>query len=78
MKRLSCWLNGHNMDPYECRYCTTCDREIPVSNFNGCGIRGRLRTWWFMKRQRIRAWWKCEDCGKRFGRHDDTIDHIPF
>jgi hypothetical protein len=31
---------------------------------------------WF---QRKLAWWRpCPDCGQRFGKHDDKIEHIPF
>ena len=30
--------------------------------------------WW-----RVTGWLrKCEDCGKRFGRHDETKQHTPF
>lgn len=28
---------------------------------------------------RFRAWrMPCPDCGKRFGRHDPNVDHMPF
>lgn len=35
--------------------------------------RDRLRGWLKSKKD----WWKCPDCGLRFGKHDDS-DHIPF
>lgn len=30
--------------------------------------------WCWRKRQLIR----CDECGKRFGNHDESVDHIPF
>lgn len=23
-------------------------------------------------------WWRCPECGKRFGRHDERVAHLPF
>jgi len=35
-------------------------------------------TWWETRR-RFLSWWRpCPDCGGRFGKHDDSVDHLPF
>jgi hypothetical protein len=42
-------------------------------------------TYWRWKagtldwKNRFMAWLgPCVDCGRRFGRHDDNVDHLPF
>lgn len=77
---------GHHMDEiaahyyahYECLRCGKCyDQDY--------GIREKLyiriyllRTWLHDQRKAWAYWWLCSDCGGRFGRHDESADHIPF
>lgn len=75
-----CWWRGHDETPslitddWECRECgKLLDYHAVVTNDGG--VRGRIRALW----QYVTNWWRpCEDCGSRFGRHDETKDHIPF
>lgn len=72
---LRCKLFGHKVNPMNFALCDRCDRELSYDEIvcNGMipsaleWISGRLR--WFKR---------CEDCGKRFGRHDDNQPHVPF
>ncbi len=80
---------GHDLDPigshYYCvDYCTRCEKTVERTTgvarlrelasvriwLIRCAIRDRFHYW--------RCWLKCSECGKRFGRHDDSFDHIPF
>jgi hypothetical protein len=45
----------------------------------------RLAVRWLLLKERVcdwlqyyRPWRRCSDCGKRWGRHDEAMDHIPF
>lgn len=33
---------------------------------------------WHWKRKFDGWWHRCSDCGMRFGRHDESIAHLPF
>jgi len=38
----------------------------------------RAYTWWETRR-RIVTWWRpCPDCGMKFGKHNESVDHPPF
>lgn len=80
-RTIACWWRGHDvMVPpgSGCEwFCEHCGRWIDyhtVVTKDG-GMVARLRE----LRKRWAVWWMpCEDCGKRFGRHGETQDHVPF
>ena len=88
LPRLCRWW-GHNLDPdashyYGLDYCIRCEKEVErntgvlrlreLASVRIFIIRRAVRDWvWSW-----RGWLKCSECGKRFGRHDDSYDHIPF
>lgn len=81
MKRIHCFFSGHCYGPLDMLFCERCGHEYeygePIGVFGGIAFRWRytFRPWI----RRKLAWFrKCEDCGKRFGRHDETVDHLPF
>jgi len=88
-----CFFLGHDIDSecleFNCiQYCKRCGEDdhsylsetIPskwrhFTSLTRYGWRLVIRQWF---REKTRWFRKCDDCGKRFGRHDDSIDHIPF
>lgn len=82
---LLCKLWGHRYHPegmefyciYDCMRCGHHDYQAGPREWIW-GKVWRLQQWG--KRNRWGFWWcyKCTDCGLRFGRHDDSFDHIPF
>jgi hypothetical protein len=36
------------------------------------------RSAWYWRRKFNEWWGPCSDCGKRFGRHDESKAHLPF
>lgn len=77
---------GHAIDPtasyyYGVDYCVRCNDSV-----DGCtGVREWIwvrwclaRDWLNRKVHRLRDWITCSDCQHHWGRHDDTIDHLPF
>jgi len=38
---------------------------------------GNLAPSWETRR-RLREWWKCDQCGGRFGKCDESVSHVPF
>ncbi len=74
-----CRLVGHKYDPigaeiYQYYYCERCGHN---GMHDGPSVLERIKTrWWVWKNEwrecwhRWRRWWKCCDCGGRFGRHD--------
>lgn len=82
INRLRCFLQGHTPPPYG-EGCMVCDREhLTYHEWCVKGIIFRLKSWWKYSGNPIsrihRYFSKCPDCGKRFHRHDESIDHIPF
>lgn len=88
MKRnLICKLWGHDLDPeasyyYAADHCRRCDQHAYQLD---TGLREWLlvRCWvarrWILDRLQSWGYWlKCTDCGQRFGRHDESVDHLPF
>lgn len=78
INRLKCWWSGHITDhpqAYQCCRCGSC--EIGDSGA-WWRMTWRIRYRLLQRRQRVTEWLKCHDCGKRFGRHDDSVSHIPF
>jgi hypothetical protein len=79
MKHLICWWSGHE----RCQsaaihdHCCQCGVYIP-DTYPDLGMRVRLQDWLRNKRQLFREWLRCPDCGRRFGRHDDSMEHLPF
>jgi hypothetical protein len=62
----------------------SCDRCGDVYE-DECGVREWVKVRWWLARQWLereytgwREWWRCGECGCRFGKHDDSYDHIPF
>lgn len=86
MKRLSkllCRLFWHRYDPiaaeyYHIYHCDRCggDHQFEPGLLPRMAWRACLRlqdAWWS-----FRHWWRCVDCGRYCGRHDDSVDHLPF
>lgn len=82
-----CKFLGHAWNPdgaefYSVFHCERCGYE---GNGDEQGVRERIAVrlyWWRYNfglwAKSWREWWKCSDCGGRFGRHDDAFDHLPF
>lgn len=83
---LMCRVWGHRIDPdasyyYGVEYCDRC-----VESVNDVGPREWLRAQWWALRYRVHEaiaphlnyFKKCPDCGHRFNKCDDTVDHLPF
>jgi len=80
-----CRILGHDICHEGARYysiysCRCCGFESEADS--DYGLLPRLRTrWYFFKCscKEKRDWFKpCSDCGRRFGRCDPKVDHIPF
>lgn len=82
-----CRLIGHawhrEAAQFMCLYeCTRCQHV----GYEGRSILERIQQvlWWWSHRfdnevkRPLKGWLKCRECGLRFGRHDDNIDHLPF
>lgn len=74
MKRLICRWKGHAPDQF-CEGCERCGEFISYYELVRTPWREELRRWFNWKLDWFRP---CRECGKRFRRHDDSIDHIPF
>lgn len=85
-----CQLKGHETNAFDGYNCERCEAAYDGSPAWGGSLWWRL-TWRvrgvlglppFTYRStlwHLRQWIKpCVDCGKRFGRHDETKEHIPF
>lgn len=73
MGHTAIWHPGYGEPDYT---CTVCGRELSYEDMaRGRGLRLALVERW----NRVAVWWmKCDDCGKRFGRHDENVTHLPF
>lgn len=80
---------GHNLDPeashyYGVDYCVRCDKSVErTTGFLRVRELVSVRLWIVQRAIRDwvfswRHWLKCCECGKRFGRHDNRFDHMPF
>lgn len=81
--RFKCWWNGHFAPPYgeDGEECLVCERtDLTSEDWYAGGAKYRIWSWWtFGPPDRLRTWLsKCPDCGKRFGRHTQECDDIPF
>ena len=81
MKRIKCWWFGHVVEFNKCYgepdyFCVECGKEIDYHTMVTCrGMRYEIVMWW----RGVVAWFgPCEDCGGRFGRHDNSKTHLPF
>lgn len=85
---LRCRLLGHRFHVdasyyYSIDQCEHCGREFfggrfPIAHAK---VRAVLAARWVVRWAvgiRSFLFQRCEDCGHRFGRHDDAIDHLPF
>lgn len=89
MKKLICFLIGHRYDKFALdngvEYCTRCKYEDNAL-CDSLPEMARILRWWFIHATRIRNMidrarhWirRCPDCGRRFNRCDETVDHVPF
>lgn len=80
-----CRIFGHAYDPTGAEFYS-------VYRCDCCGHNGCEYSWlewikwkiWIFNRWRsmewlgITEWWRCTECGGRFGRHDHSFDHLPF
>lgn len=80
MRKIICWLIGHDpdrgfamdFDLYRCDRCCKIepDESLPARMLY------RLRFKWHW---RVGVWLdRCPDCGLRFKRHDEAVEHLPF
>lgn len=72
VRRIWCYWNGHDLNMTW--NCAKCERDIEYDEAMQLCVREKIQGWIKRKKQ----WWKCDDCGWRFGRHDPNEDHIPF
>lgn len=73
--RIGCWWHGHDLsNAYTEWTCVRCDQTLSYDDAVKDCQRDKLRDKW----RGLKRWWKCDDCGWRFGRHDKNHDHIPF
>lgn len=73
--RIGCWWNGHSLtNTYEDWCCTRCEQNLSYDEVASEGARYRIMGW----RHRLKEWWRCRDCGRYCGRHDNKVDHVPF
>jgi rubredoxin len=83
---VKCRIWGHDLDEeaayyyavYSCRRCGNVYDDDK-------GLREWIKLGWWLAARWIadrwwswQLWWRCTECGGRFGRHDDSYDHIPF
>jgi len=79
-----CKIIGHKLDPvaldYGIAHCERCQRELEFYQPSRLEVwRSNIRYWLSEQYEELWRWWRpCPDCKRRFGRHDEAIDHIPF
>lgn len=79
-----CRLFGHRYDPigaefycvYHCERCGHDDYQRSAMEWLH-GKLWRLSEWIKGEAMGWREWWRCSECGGRYGRHDDS-PHIQF
>lgn len=72
--RILCAWRGHNYWNTSTNWvCDDCERQLSYEDMVQPPIKRRLCDWI----QARKDWFKCSECGRRFGRHNDT-PHIPF
>lgn len=82
-----CRLWGNKLNPEAAYYygrdhCDRCRRD--VAGHTGArewfNVRLYFGRQWIGERIKglINFWLPCPECGKRFGKHDDAVDHLPF
>lgn len=86
MKNQVCKWWGHDMCEEALHYyavfeCRRCGKVYESDT----GIREWLRVRLWLAQQWLerewaswKYWYRCSDCGRRFGKHDDSQDHLPF
>lgn len=84
---LRCRLMGHRLDPeasyyYAIDHCTRCDCEVQIGMLKVERIKVRIAIEWQFAKEWVSSFLArfrpCPECGKKWGRHDATIDHLPF
>lgn len=73
MKRHLCKILGHTVWGRQCLthvYCDRCNNSFSPA-------------WWALPFYAVKVaikepLQKCPDCGLRFGRHDENVEHVPF
>ena len=82
-----CRLIGHRLDVdasrfYGIDYCTRCDEEFVGQPLHIERAKVRVaiaREWVSDQVLRVTGFFqRCPDCGKRWGQHDNSQDHLPF
>lgn len=88
MKRILCFFIGHAYSEIAGQHgylaCDRCGFSEPLQE--GRKEPFTIAEWLHWRRYvakrkvgELKAWLSpCSDCGKRFGRHNNTIDHLPF
>jgi hypothetical protein len=93
MKNWRCKVFGHKLDEFSTVFYYV-DRCYRCSEYGaGCtkdvydaGWREWIKVkWWYAGLRARNAWidytrWfrRCGSCGLRFGKHDGTVEHLPF
>ncbi|HVT36973.1 MAG TPA: hypothetical protein VHE37_15390 [Nevskiaceae bacterium] len=74
-------LHAESAHYYHVLHCDRCHREV----YGDTGWRERIKvsvsiTVATIQRRAadVAHWWKCGDCGRHFGRHNETVEHLPF
>lgn len=84
-----CRLFGHAWDHDASRYysvyhCNRCG-YVAQDHFDD-GYLPRIKLWLLFRwhdvgdwaRRKFHGFFPCPECGRRFGKHDTNVDHIPF
>lgn len=73
----------HEAAEFYCIY--DCMRCMHHGHGNEWSLRERVKLWMYWRVDAIKHWWfyfmcwfKCSECGERFGKHNDAFDHLPF
>lgn len=73
LSRIVCKWKGHDIvNATELWYCRRCGIGIDYDEAVKTPWRTRLLDWLKARKD----WWKCPECGLRFGKHND-VPHIP-
>jgi DNA-directed RNA polymerase subunit RPC12/RpoP len=81
-KEALCRMFGHKLDEMALQCagelrCSRCGLDLETSSRlqrTGASIRWELGV----RADMLKAWYRCGTCGRRFGRHDSNVDHLPF
>lgn len=80
---LLCKVFGHKCDQIHAEYygffhCDRCGKEFEDDPCLIERIKRKTSIWFDERTRPLRRWFRCSECGWRFGRHNPENDHLPF